>query len=135
VRLAINTHEFDQEILHVKRFAAAALLLVFAGVAFAADVDGKWTGTMTTPNGDVPVGFTFMADNDKLNGSTMGPDGAEVKISNGKIDGSNISFSITFDFGGMPITLNYKGVVAKDQIKFTIDVFGMPLELLVKRAS
>jgi len=119
----------------MKRFAAAALLLVFAGVAFAADVDGKWTGTMTTPNGDVPVGFTFMADGDKLNGSTMGPDGAEVKISNGKIDGSNISFSITFDFGGMPITLNYKGAVAKDQIKFTIDVFGMPLELLVKRAS
>jgi hypothetical protein len=51
------------------------------------------------------------------------------------VDGSNISFSITFDFGGMPFTMNYKGVVAKEEIKFTIDIFGMPLDLTVKKAS
>ncbi len=119
----------------MKRLAAAAAFLILTTAALAADVDGKWTGKMNTPNGEVPVGFTFMADGDKLNGSTMGPNGNEVKIADGKVDGSNISFSVTFDFGGMPITLNYKGVVEKDQIKFNIDVFGMPLELLVKRAS
>jgi len=119
----------------MKFLAAAAAFLFLTSVALAADVDGKWTGSMATPNGDVPVTFNFMADADKLNGSTMGPDGTEIKIANGKIDGSNISFSITFDFGGMPFTLNYKGVVAKDQIKFTIDIFGMPVELVVKKAS
>ncbi len=90
---------------------------------------------MSTPNGDIPVSFTFMADGATLNGSTAGPDGMEVKIANGKADGNNISFSITFDFGGMPITINYKGVVMNDQIKFTIDVAGMPAELTVKRAA
>ena len=116
------------------RSIVMAVLLVSAA-CFAADVDGKWTGNMSTPNGDVPVNFTFKAEGATLNGSTAGPDGAEVKIADGKVDGENISFSITFDFGGMPFTMNYKGVVAKDQIKFTIDIFGMPLDLTVKKAS
>jgi len=110
-------------------------LFLLAATAFAAEVDGKWAGTMATPNGDVPVNFTFQADGAKLNGSTMGPDGKEVKIADGKVDGNNISFSLTLDFGGMPFTLNYKGAVAKDQIKFTIDIFGTPVELTVKKAS
>ena|SRR5215469_4152424 len=111
-----------------------AIAVLLASAAFAADVDGKWTGSMTTPNGDVPVNFTFKADGAKLDGTTSGPTG-EVKITDGKVDGSNIAFTVTFDFQGMPIVLNYKGVVAKDEIKFTIDVFGMPLDLTVKRAS
>ncbi len=110
------------------------IALLLAGSVFAADVDGKWTGTMSTPNGDVPVAFTFKADGAMLNGSTAGPDGAEVKITDGKVDGDNITFTVSFDFGGMPLTLNYKGAVAKDQIKFTIEVAGMPFELTVKRA-
>ncbi|HEY7388839.1 MAG TPA: hypothetical protein VH640_10035 [Bryobacteraceae bacterium] len=112
-----------------------AIAVLLATAAFGADVDGKWTGTMSTPNGDVPVNFTFKADGATLNGSTMGPDGGEIPIKEGKVDGNNISFAISFDFQGMPFTMNYKGAVDKDQIKFTIDVFGMPLELLVKRAS
>jgi hypothetical protein len=116
----------------MKRLLAVAVL--FASAAFAADVDGKWTGTMSTPNGDVPVNFTFMSDGAKLDGSTTGPAG-EIKIADGKVDGNNISFSITLNFQDMPFTMNYKGVVAKDEIKFTIDIFGMPVELTVKRAS
>ena len=118
------------------KFRSIAMgIVLFAASCFAADVDGKWTGTMNTPNGDFPVNFTFMADGATLNGSTMGPDGGEVKIQNGKVDGDKITFSITFDLGGMPLTLNYAGAVAKDQIKFTIDIMGMPLDLLVKRAT
>jgi len=109
--------------------------VLLAGSCFAADVDGKWTGTMSTPNGDVPVSFTFKADGTTLTGSTQGPDGGDVKISDGKTDGKNISFTITFDFGGMPLALNYKGVVSKDTIKFTIDIAGMPFDLTVKKAA
>ena len=78
---------------------------------------------------------SFQSDGAKLAGSTTGPDGGEVKIADGKVDGNNVSFSITFDFGGMPFTMNYKGVVNKDQIKFTIDIFGMPIESVVKKTA
>ena len=37
-------------------------ILLMAAPAFAAPVDGKWTGTIDTPNGPVQVGFTFKAD-------------------------------------------------------------------------
>jgi hypothetical protein len=118
------------------RFRSIVLgMLLLAASAFAADVDGKWAGTMATPMGDVPVNFTFKADGAKLTGSTMGPDGGDVAIKDGKVEGSNVSFTVTFDFGGMPFVLSYKGVVSADQIKFTIDVAGMPLDLVVKKAS
>ena len=119
----------------MKLRAIAISMLLLAGSCLAADVDGKWNGTMNTPNGDFPVGFTFKADGATLNGSTTGPDGMEIKIANGKVDGNKISFSVTFDFGGMPLIMNYSGVLANNQIKFTIDIFGMPVELTVKRAG
>jgi hypothetical protein len=31
--------------------------------------------------------------------------------------------------------MNYKGVVSENQIKFTIDIFGMPVELVVKKSA
>jgi hypothetical protein len=117
--------------MNLRRIAIGFLL---AASCFAADVDGKWSGNMSTPNGDFPVSFTFKADGATLTGTTTGPEG-DVKIADGKVDGNNLSFSVSFDFGGMPITMNYKGVMAKDQIKFTIDVFGMPMEVTVKKTS
>ena len=119
----------------MKLRATVISILLLAGSCLAADVDGKWSGTMNTPNGDFPVGFTFKADGATLNGSTTGPDGGEIKIAEGKVNGDKISFSVTFDFGGMPLKMNYSGVLANDQIKFTIDIFGMPMELTVKRAG
>ena len=110
-------------------------LLLCAVSAFAADVDGKWSGSVNTPNGDIPVGFTFKADGATLTGSMVGMDGMNIAIKDGKVDGKNISFSVTLDFGGMPFTLNYKGVVAPDQIKLTGDAMGNQFELTVKKAS
>jgi hypothetical protein len=122
---------------HLKNtfLATAAGLFLLAVSGMAADVDGKWTGTMTTPMGDAPVAFTFKADGAKLTGTTTGPDGAEIKIADGKIDGAKISFTVTFDFGGMPFMLNYAGVQNGNEIKFTIDIFGMPLDLVVKKST
>lgn len=110
-------------------------LVLAAARARAADVDGKWTGSLDTPMGAVQVGFNFKADGPALTGTTTGPDGAEVAIKNGKIDGDKISFVVTIDFGGMMFDLNYTGVVAADTAKLTIDIMGMPLSFEVKKAK
>jgi hypothetical protein len=115
--------------------AVATLMLALSVPTFAADVDGKWSGSVTTPNGDLPVNFTFKADGEKLTGTTTGFDGSEVTISDGKVDGKNISFKVTFDFGGMPFVLTYKGVVSPAEIKVTADAAGMPFEFLLKKAT
>jgi hypothetical protein len=119
----------------MKFFSIAAGLLLACVSVFAHDVDGKWSGVMSTPGGDNPVNFTFKADGAKLTGTTSGPDGAEVKIADGKIDGNNISFTVSFDFQGMPLMISYKGVVSGTEIKFTLDIFGMSFDLSVKKRT
>ena len=111
------------------------MLMVICITAYAADVDGTWTGTVQGPMGDFPVSFTFKADGTKLTGSTLGFDGMPVPIQDGKIDGNTITFTVTFDFGGMPFMLSYKGVVSADQIKMSGDAFGMPFEFEVKKSK
>jgi hypothetical protein len=121
--------------LFARIFALGAPLLLLGVSAFAADVDGKWTGTVHTDNGDFPVSFSFMADGAKLNGSMAGPDGSDIAIKDGMIDGANISFWLSLDFGGNSMKLTYKGVVAADQIKISGDAGGMPFEFTVKKAT
>ena len=118
----------------MKLYALALGLLLLAAPAFAADVDGKWTGTVSTPMGDLPVAYEFKADGTTLTGTTLGIDGAPVPIKDGKIDGNNISFSVVLDFGGMALELTYKGVVSPTEIKITGDFMGMPFEFTVKKA-
>ena len=114
--------------------AALVLMVLAAAPAHAADVDGKWTGSLDTPMGAVNVGFNFKADGATLSGTTTGPDGGEIAIKNGKIDGDKISFLVSIDFGGMSLDLNYTGVVKKDSVELTLDVMGMPFNFVVKKA-
>jgi hypothetical protein len=119
----------------MKLFACVTAFLLLAVSAFAADVDGKWTGTVSTPNGDFPASFNFKADGAMLNGSMAGPDGGDIAIKDGMIDGANISFWLNLDMGGNALKLTYKGVVAADQIKISGDAAGMPFDFVVKKAS
>jgi len=114
--------------------AAFALMLV-AVPARAADVDGKWSGSLDTPMGAVEVGFNLKAEGTTLSGTTTGPDGSEIAIKNGKVEGDKVSFLVSIDFGGMTLDLNYTGVVKPDEIAFTLDVMGMPFTFAVKKAA
>jgi hypothetical protein len=119
-----------------KRVCMLLALVLFAVVpAFAADVDGKWTGPLETPMGEVPVTFTFKADGDKLSGTMLGMDGSEIPIANGKVDGNTISYTVMLDFNGMPLELIYKGVVSSGEIKLDLEVFGMPFNFVVKKVN
>jgi len=119
----------------MKFLLSAVLFLALAMSALAADVDGKWTGSVHTDNGDFPVTFNFKADGAMLNGSMAGPDGGDIAIKDGMIDGANISFWLSLDFGGNALKLTYKGVVATDEIKISGDAGGMPFEFVVKKSS
>jgi hypothetical protein len=118
------------------RKITTALILVLTLVAtpaFAADVDGKWAGTISTPGGDFPVAFEFKSDGSTLTGTTMSPDGMSINIKDGKIDGDKVTFGVSFDFGGMALDIAYSGVVTPSEMKMTADVAGMALEFVVKK--
>ncbi len=116
--------------MQLRLFLMGFLLLAVS--ALAADVDGKWTGTISTPNGDFPQTFTFKADGAALSGSLEFMPGMAIPIADGKVDGNNISFSVTLDFG-MPFKLTYTGVVSGNELKVKGDAAGMPFEFTLKK--
>jgi mono/diheme cytochrome c family protein len=104
--------------------------------AFATSVDGKWTGRVNTPAGNIPFTFTFRADGATLTGSMLGMDGSQVPIKDGKADGSNISFNVTLDLGGGKlIPLAYKGVVSVNEIKLAAYTGAMTYEYVAKKVE
>ena len=123
--------------MHRKLLFAGAILLVAALAAMAADaVTGKWrmeqegfggrptrvstldlkadgatlTGTLTQPGfgqpGDAP------------------PPPTTTPISNGKVDGNNISFDVAMTFGDNSFTMKYAGAITGSDMKVTITVPG-----------
>jgi hypothetical protein len=116
------------------RTLACALLLASSS-AFAAGVDGKWTGSIDSPNGPVQVTYVFKAEGMKLTGTTTGPDGNVITLKNGKIEGNKISFSLDLDFGGGPTTFDYTGVVETDQLKLHSEFMGQPIDFTLKKTG
>jgi hypothetical protein len=117
----------------MKYAVLAIVVLVAVTCAFGADVDGKWAGTI--PGMDIPVSYTFKAEGATLTGTSSGPDNTTVPIKDGKINGNNISFTVTFDMGGQEMKLEYKGVVSSDSIKLVFDMMGQTTEIPLKKAK
>jgi hypothetical protein len=90
---------------------------------WAADVSGKWTYEMTRNGNTMTSNMTLKADGDKLTGSVSGR-GGETDISDGKIEGDDISFTVVREFNGNKITQNYKGKVNGDTIHFSMTMEG-----------
>jgi len=119
----------------MKCFSRFVGLLLLAGFAFGADVDGKWTGSIAGMDGNnMTIGFTFKADGTTLTGVHI-VNGQETAIKDGKIEGNNISFMVTLDRGGEQTKIPHKGVISGDQIKMTYEMMGQPGEILLKRVK
>ena len=123
----------------MKKLGITLLFLAVGSVsALAADFNGKWTGDVPGRNGNtMTLTFDFHVDGSNLTGKITTPHG-DMDISNGKVDGDNISFDQTLNFNGNSFTISYKGTAQADgTIKFT-RTFGSngdrpPQEFVAKR--
>ena len=111
------------------------LMAVFAFTASAADISGNWKGTAETPNGMIERTFVFKVDGHKLTGETTSNTLGKSAIEDGKVDGDDVSFSLTVKMQGSEAKVSYKGKVEGDTIRFTVEVqgFGQTLEMTAKR--
>jgi hypothetical protein len=113
------------------------LTALFAVVASAADISGAWKGTADLQGQPLERTFVFKVDGSKLTGETTSPMLGKSTIEDGKIDGDNISFTITADFQGNAMKMTYKGKVSGDTIKLTADLgadVGQSIEWTLKRS-
>lgn len=101
---------------------AIRVLLIGSLVAvglWAADVTGKWTAEMQGQNGTTTTTMNLKADGNNLTGTVSGRNG-DTNISDGKIDGNTIMFSVVREMNGNQMKMNYKGTVDGDVIHFTV---------------
>ncbi len=123
-------------------YLSACFALALITAAWAADVSGKWTAEIPGRQGAMQTTtFTFKAEGGKLTGSVSGQQG-DTAISDGKVEGDDISFNVVREIQGNSIKMMYKGKVAGDEIKFTRSFEGAPggqarppVEFTAKRAK
>jgi hypothetical protein len=101
-----------------KLLLAATLVALGSVAALAADFNGKWSATVEGMRGPQPISFNLKVDGAAVTGTVTTPRG-DLDISNGKIDGDNISFDTVANFNGNSFTFSYKGTISGDSIKFT----------------
>lgn len=95
----------------MRRLVAALIaVLAIAATAFAADVNGKWVGSVDTPNGPFELTYEFKADGETLTGTVTSQMGT-VALSNGKIAGETLTYDVEIDTGKIAheATVNAEG--------------------------
>jgi len=113
-------------------FTTTALVCCFmVCLAVVADLTGKWTGILKTPDGnEIPLTYNFKADGDKLTGTAESPEGT-VPLDSGKISGDNFAFKVTVG----DKVYKHSGKFYTDSCGLDIDADGMKLHTTLKRAD
>jgi hypothetical protein len=120
----------------------ATIALVFTFAAMAADMTGKWVAEVPGRNGGPPRQMTFdlKQDGSKLTGTMtggMGRGGAAqpVEISDGKVDGDKVSFTVKRDTPNGPMEMKYNGTVSGDDLKLKYTMMDQEREITAKRSK
>jgi hypothetical protein len=115
-----------------------AILALCAWAALAADISGNWKATADGPNGTMERTFTFKVDGNKVSGETTSTMLGKSTITDGKIEGDTVTFTITADFGGNEMKINYKGKINGNEIHFTSSTAaneGQTIQWVAKKTS
>jgi len=112
-------------------FGILLVLFWLASPAIAADIDGKWIGSVDGLNGNkVELTYAFKAEGGKLTGTLKSSFG-EREIVDGKIEGNVISFSIVTE----TFSVANKGILQHDEIKLEEKIGNDTLPIILKRVK
>lgn len=112
------------------------LALLTAALSFAADINGKWTGELTTQNGAMQLTMNLKADGETLTGS-VGTQMGEMPIKEGKVKGDELTWFTVFERDGNSMKIMNKAKVTGKEMKVTISVEGrdVTMEYTAKKAD
>jgi hypothetical protein len=117
------------------RILLLATSCVVAGLAYAADVSGTWTASFDTQVGKQEYTYTLKVEGTAVSGTAKSNLIGDSTLSDGKVDGSKISFVEKGTYQGMPLQFNYTGEIAGDEIRFKRELMGFPAEEFVAKRS
>jgi hypothetical protein len=91
------------------------IAMLMPTMALAADAAGTWKGSISTIVGISECTIIIKAEGENISG-TVRMDVIGADITNGRIKGDQVSFTVNVDFG----TLTYEGTVSGDELKFIV---------------
>lgn len=103
-------------------------------LAALSEINGKWHGEVTGPDGkDYVLKYVFKLDGDKLTGTGQA-DADPLTITDGKVSGNDIAFSVTIE-NGDPVKHSGKYFADGDSISMNIDHDGAKMHVTLKRGE
>ena len=105
-----------------KGLALVIMIMAVVVCSYAADITGKWNASFDSQVGPQKYVFEFKVEGAKLTGnaiSEIAGTKATTPLTEGKIDGNNISFVENLSYQGTDLKISYKGVVNGDEIKLS----------------
>jgi hypothetical protein len=125
-----------------KSLILAVLILVGTACVFAGDITGKWSGQFDSQVGPQKYVFEFKVNGTALTGtanSEIGEAGQATKeatpITEGKINGDEISFVENLNYQGQALKMVYKGKVKGDEIQMERVEGGGNEKFVLKRVK
>lgn len=105
--------------IRMRMAAAAALSVMAASTAWAADASGKWTWKMRRGDNEITSTAELKQAGEKLTGTiTGGRDNQQkIEIKEGTVKGSDVSFVVVRERNGNQFKIQYKGKIEGDTIK------------------
>jgi hypothetical protein len=99
---------------------AVACAMGLIAAAKLADATGTWKWTVEFNGQSFEQTLKLKQDGTKLTG-TLGRNNMETAIEDGKVDGDDVSFSVTRKFGDNTVVQKYKGKLSGDSIKGKVE--------------
>ena len=116
-----------------KKIVTTALLLFcfFAGFATIENLNGRWTGTLKTDQGDeYPLAYNFKIDGGQLTGTAKTPKG-DMPINDGEITGNTFSFNVIVN----KMEIDHTGKFYGDSVGVDISLGDARSHATLKRAQ
>ena len=96
----------------MKKIIIPALLMLLSTAVFAQKVEGTWTTTFETDNGDYTVFAEYKVSGDTISGKLYSVDG-KVKIYNGIIKGDEFEYNFELNYN----TIKHEGKLVDGELK------------------
>jgi hypothetical protein len=112
------------------------LIPALALVAFAADVTGTWKGIAETSIGPIERTFVFKVDGNRVTGEASSPGFEKSVLTDGRLEGDRLSFSLTVKVQDEEIKTNVTGQVSGGEIRLHVETStGAAFDYVIKKVS
>jgi len=105
--------------MKIRCFLVLFFFTLFSTCVSAQGAVGKWNATIEGPQGAFSMLFEFAVDGNNLTGSMSNDFMGSTPISDGAINGDDLTFKLSFETPNGAMTINYKAKVNGDEMAIT----------------